>query len=102
MLYIETHPSWDYREYELDLNHTLGTDRKIRTAKHKIVPTLQVSSTHTPFVDSTGSRQYGYKVCDHIHCLSREMKTPGQGGKLYRCAKNVMFIFAFVKMGNGG
>ena len=58
VLYMERHPSWDYREYELDLNHTLGTDRKIRTAKHKIVPTPLVSSTHTPIVDSTGSRQY--------------------------------------------
>ena len=57
VLYMERHPSWDYREYELDLNHTLGTDRKMRTAKHKILSIPQASSTHTPIVDSTGSRR---------------------------------------------
>ena len=47
VLYKEKNPNQDYREYQLNLIHTLVNNREIRTAKRKVDTPQQSVSTHT-------------------------------------------------------
>ena len=82
VLYKETHPNKDYRDFTLDVIHELIGSNTFKAKRQSVTPsssTLRVDGSlpHSPAVDPTGSNTYRCKVCEEKHARERRAN-PGK------------------------